>query len=191
MPKLIIIIDNYDSFTYNLYQLFLSSGNISVEVFRNDRISPDGISALHPSGIVISPGPGTPADSGISMNAIERFSREIPILGVCLGMQCINEVSGGKTVHAPVPCHGKKDMIFHEGKGVLKGIPSPFTAARYHSLVIQPSQEIEVTARTSDGIPMALIHRKIKSLQGVQFHPESFMTDYGMIIARNFLEVLR
>ena len=190
MNKRLLLIDNYDSFTYNLYQLFANIDNTEVEVFRHDAINPKDIEEKPPDGIIISPGPGDPSGAGISKDIVLHFNEKIPILGVCLGMQCINEVFGGKTILAPVPCHGKKDTVEHSGKSILKGLPSPFTAARYHSLITEVlSNDLRIIASNKEGIPMALMHRN-KYVHGVQFHPESFMTEHGEHMARNFLEML-
>jgi len=184
--KKLLMIDNYDSFTFNLFQLFASLG-VSVEVFRHDEITIDEILKRRPKWICISPGPKNPAQAGISKDVIRCFFDKIPILGVCLGMQAINEVFGGCTVHAPVPVHGKKDLIYHSGIGVFKGLPSPFWAARYHSLCVKPqSEDLIITAWSGDGVIMGLQH-KVYPLYGVQFHPESFMTEYGKELVLNFL----
>ncbi len=189
--KKLVIIDNYDSFTYNLVQLFSLLEKTVVKVYRNDKISLKELSALRPDGLIISPGPKNPDASGISKEAILYFSGKIPVLGVCLGMQCINEVYGGETIQAPLPCHGKRDTIIHKGEGLLKGLPSPLTVARYHSLIIVPkSEEIIISAKTKDNLPMAIIHKHIPSLWGVQFHPESFMTEQGSQMAQNFIDLI-
>ena len=183
----LVMIDNYDSFTYNLVQLF-SEFDLEVLVFRHDDIDLDGIAALNPDWLCISPGPKAPDQAGISKAAIARFYRAIPILGVCLGHQALNEVFGGVTVKAPIPVHGKRQQVFHRGQGVFKGLPSPFPAARYHSLMAHPtSPDLEVTAWTEDGVIMGLKHRHFP-LHGVQFHPESFLTSHGHALAANFLE---
>ncbi len=186
----LVMIDNYDSFTYNLVQL-LYAFDLEVIVRRHDAIDLAGIAALDPEWLCISPGPKAPADAGISKAVIAHFYREIPILGVCLGMQAINEVFGGTTVLAPVPVHGKRYQIFHQGQGLFAGLPSPFAAARYHSLMVQPAgSELQVTARSSDGVIMGLSHRRYP-LHGVQFHPESFLTEYGRELVANFLALRR
>jgi len=183
----LVMIDNYDSFTYNLVQLFYEF-DLEVLVFRHDEIDLDGIAALKPHWLCISPGPKAPAQAGISKAAIAHFHQHLPILGVCLGHQAINEVFGGVTVKAPTPVHGKRHQVFHTGRGVFKGLPSPFGAARYHSLMAQPtSPELEITAWTEDGVVMGLQHRRFP-LHGVQFHPESFLTSHGHALAANFLE---
>ncbi len=183
----LVMIDNYDSFTYNLVQLFYEF-DLEVAVFRNDRVSIEEIETMEPRWICISPGPKDPRHSGISRETVRRFAPRVPILGVCLGMQVINEVFGGKTLKAPVPVHGKRTRVDHNGRGILSRIPSPFLAARYHSLCIQPrSEDITVTAYSPDGVIMAIEHQ-LWPLFGVQFHPESFMSEHGIEIARNFLE---
>ncbi len=180
----LIIIDNYDSFTYNLVQLFSTFG-IKIQVFRNDRIGIDDIPDN--SYICISPGPKSPRDAGISKAVIERFYTKVPILGVCLGMQAINEVFGGKTQRAPIPVHGKRCTVTHNNESIFKGIPSPFKAARYHSLCCSPvACPLKVLATGPDGVVMAIRH-PLYPLFGVQFHPESFLSEYGEVIIRNFL----
>jgi anthranilate synthase component 2 len=182
----LVMIDNYDSFTYNLVQLFYEF-DLEVLVFRHDEIGLDGIAALNPDWLCISPGPKAPDQAGISKAAIAHFYRSIPILGVCLGHQALNEVFGGATVKAPIPVHGKRHPVFHTGQGVFKGLPSPFMAARYHSLMAHPtSPDLKVTATTEDGVIMGLKHRRFP-LHGVQFHPESFLTSHGHALAANFL----
>lgn len=182
----LVMIDNYDSFTYNLAQLFYEF-DLDVEVYRHDRITIDGIETRRPDWICISPGPKDPAHAGISKAVIAHFAPSVPILGVCLGMQAINEVFGGATVKAPEPRHGKRSQVFHRGRGILAGIPSPFVVARYHSLqVIIGSDTLVPLAHAEDGVVMALEHRSWP-LCGVQFHPESFMTEYGWELAANFL----
>lgn len=186
MNKLLVI-DNYDSFTYNLVQLF-KSFSLDIEVFRNDAITIKEVQEFSPDYILISPGPKTPEDSGISKSLIREFYKAVPILGVCLGMQCINEVFNGETIRALEPVHGKKTDLYHNGKGLYQGLPSPFKVARYHSLVIKrKSKELVETSRTSDGIIMGIQHVTYP-LFGVQFHPESFMTEYGREIAVHFLQ---
>ena len=184
----LVMIDNYDSFTYNLVQLFYEF-DLKVVVRRHDEIDLAGIEALRPDWLCISPGPKAPADAGISKAVIARFYKDIPILGVCLGMQAINEVFGGRTVLAPVPVHGKRHEIYHNGEAIFAGLPSPFGAARYHSLMVSPtSDELFITARSADNVIMGLSHRSYP-LHGVQFHPESFMTAYGRELAANFLRL--
>ncbi len=182
----LVMIDNYDSFTYNLVQLFYEFG-LEVLVYRHDAVTITQITAMEPDWLCISPGPKTPAQAGISKEVIARFHRQIPILGVCLGHQAINEVFGGATVRAPVPVHGKRSQVFHEGRGLFAGLPSPFAAARYHSLMADcTSPDLEVTALSEDGLIMGLSHR-VYPLHGVQFHPESFLTSHGRELAANFL----
>lgn len=183
---MILVIDNYDSFTWNLVQ-YLSELD-EVRTVRNDRVTLEEIGEMAPSHIVISPGPGTPDDSGISKDVIRAFQGRIPVLGVCLGHQALGAVFGGRVVRAGEPCHGKVSLIHHEGEGILEGLPAPFRATRYHSLVVEePSlpEELKVTARTADGTVMAMEHRD-HPLFGVQFHPESILTESGMDLLRNF-----
>jgi anthranilate synthase component 2 len=187
---MLLMIDNYDSFTYNLVQYF---GELKQEVvvFRNDEISLEEVAALRPAHIVISPGPCTPNEAGISVPLIKRFAGEIPILGVCLGHQSIGQAFGGKIVHAKQLMHGKVSTIHHAGQGVFSGIVEPFEATRYHSLVIEREslpQELEVTAWTDDGEIMGVRHRSLP-VEGVQFHPESILTQFGHDLLRNFLKV--
>ena len=183
----LVMIDNYDSFTYNLVQLFYEF-DLEVLVFRHDEIDLAGIAMLKPDWLCISPGPKAPDQAGISKMVIAHFHSRIPILGVCLGHQALNEVFGGATVKAPIPVHGKRHQVFHQGRGIFQGLPSPFGAARYHSLMAVPSSpELEVTAWTEDGVIMGLQHRAFP-LHGVQFHPESFLTDHGKALAANFLK---
>jgi len=183
----ILVIDNYDSFTHNLVQLFMLF-DLKILVCRSDKISIQQIDCLKPDYILISPGPKDPANAGISVSIVEAFADRIPILGVCLGMQCINEAMGGQTVKAPIPVHGKTSLVHHNNRSVFQGLPSPFTAARYHSLVVNVcSPELKITAKTDDGIIMGIEHSNLP-LFGVQFHPESFMTDHGLALIRNFLK---
>jgi anthranilate synthase component II len=195
---LIIVIDNYDSFTYNLVQYLgelaqeLPIGS-DIRVYRNDAIDIETINQLQPDGILISPGPGRPEDAGISLQLIAQLGSKIPILGVCLGHQSIGQVFGGNIVAAPTLMHGKTSPIYHESLGVFAGLDSPFTATRYHSLVIDPEtipDTLEVTAWVEDGTIMGVRHRDYPHLQGVQFHPESILTDQGKILLRNFLQSL-
>ncbi len=185
---MLLLIDNYDSFTFNLVQL-LGELNKAVFVAKNDEIGLDDIKKLEPSHIVISPGPGVPSGAGISLQAIERFSRHIPILGVCLGFQAIAEVFGARLLKAPKLFHGKTSSIYHDGRRLFERVESPFEAMRYHSWIIDPhgcDSEIEITAYTKDGIPMAL-QAKNFPVFGVQFHPESILTKEGKKIVKNFL----
>jgi anthranilate synthase/aminodeoxychorismate synthase-like glutamine amidotransferase len=186
---MLLLIDNYDSFTYNLYQ-YLSELGAEVEVRRNDQVTLDEIEALHPARIVVSPGPCTPNEAGLSCQIIERFGPRIPLLGVCLGHQAIGQVFGGRVIRAPEPMHGKTSLIYHQEQGVLEGLPSPFEANRYHSLIVERStlpDELEITANTDDGLIMGLRHRRYP-VEGVQFHPESIMTPAGKHLLRNFLQ---
>jgi anthranilate synthase/aminodeoxychorismate synthase-like glutamine amidotransferase len=185
---MLLLIDNYDSFTYNLYQ-YLSELGEEVKVARNDGITIDEIEKLAPERIVISPGPGRPEQGGISNEVILRFGERVPILGVCLGHQCIGQAYGGKVEHAGEIKHGKTSQIYHDGRGVFKGIPSPFPAVRYHSLAVKRDslpECLEVSAWTENDIIMGLRHKKYQ-VEGVQFHPESIMTKAGKDLLRNFL----
>ena len=185
---MILMIDNYDSFTYNLVQYIGELGQELV-VYRNDRIRIDEIERISPHGIVISPGPCTPNEAGISNDVIKAFAGKIPILGVCLGHQCIGQVYGGRVVRAPELMHGKTSQVYHHGGDLYEGIPSPFTATRYHSLVVERSslpESLEVTAETEDGVIMGVAHRQL-DVEGVQFHPESILTQDGMRLLSNFL----
>lgn len=186
------MIDNYDSFTYNLVQYFWELG-VEMEVFRNDRIRLADIDVGILEGIVLSPGPGTPADSGICPEIVREFAPDLPILGVCLGHQTIGEVFGGSVVRAPRLMHGKTSPVLHDGSDLFAGIPSPFEATRYHSLIVLESTlppEIEVTARTEEGEVMALAHRRYPT-RGVQFHPESILTLHGKTLLANFISLAR
>lgn len=184
----LIVIDNYDSFTFNLVQLFYEF-DLEVSVFRHDRVTLQRIEALRPDWICISPGPKDPAHAGISKAVVERFGATVPILGVCLGMQVMNEVFGGRTPKAPVPVHGKCSRVYHRSDGIFAGLPSPFWAARYHSLCVDiRSDALLTTATSEDGVVMGIQHHSWP-LCGVQFHPESFMTQYGMELVRNFLSL--
>lgn len=184
---MIIVIDNYDSFTYNLVQ-YLGELGAEMSVYRNDEISPIKIGALAPSHIVISPGPGTPDDAGISQAVIRELGPRIPVLGVCLGHQCIGQVYGGEVVRASELVHGKTSPVYHFGEDLFAGIPSPFDATRYHSLIVpQPlPDELEISAFTRSGQVMGLRHRRYP-IYGVQFHPESILTLQGKQILRNFI----
>ena len=187
---MLAIIDNYDSFTYNLVQYFGEMG-ADIQVFRNDRITLAELTALRPERLVISPGPCTPKESGISMAAIRHFAGRIPILGVCLGHQCIGEVFGGRVIRAPQPVHGKESLIQHDGKELFAGMPQPFAAVRYHSLVVERSSlpaALEVTATEPGGLVMALRHRDHPTF-GLQFHPESVFTESGKQLLVNFMKV--
>ena len=187
MTSRVLIIDNYDSFVYILAQ-YLGELGLNPIVFRNDKLTTDGVSDLDPDTILISPGPGTPDDSGISMELIEEFKEKIPIFGVCLGLQCIGEFFGGNVIRAPEVMHGKTSLIKHDGKGVFKSLPNPFEATRYHSLIVDRDtlpDDLEVTAETDDGLIMGLRH-KIFPVEGVQFHPESILTNVGYSLLENF-----
>ena len=189
---MIVIIDNYDSFTYNLAQ-YLGELGAEVQVHRNDAISPHEVKALNPSHIVISPGPGDPSDAGISRDIIRQLGPKIPTLGVCLGHQCIGQVHGGRVVGAPSLMHGKTSMIEHDGSDLYAGLPNPFEATRYHSLVVEPESLpdcLEVTSRTADGVIMGFRHRQFP-VEGVQFHPESILTFEGKKLLGNFLRRLK
>lgn len=190
MPPQVLIIDNYDSFTYNLVQ-FLGELEAEIEVFRNDRITCEEIAARAPSHLVISPGPCTPNEAGISMQAVEVFGGRIPLLGVCLGHQSIGQVFGGDIARGEAPVHGKTSDIFHDGLTVFAGVANPFTATRYHSLVVaQPIPAVlERSAWTKDGVVMGIRHRTLPALEGVQFHPESILTAPGKQILGNFLQM--
>lgn len=184
---MIIVIDNYDSFTYNLVQYLGEMGN-ELRVFRNNRVTLEEIEALKPSQIVISPGPGAPHEAGISEKVVQCFHKTIPILGVCLGHQAIGEVFGGKIVRAPSLMHGKTSPILHDSKTVFKGLPQGFPATRYHSLVVTDVPAcLEVSAQTREGVVMGLRHRNYP-VEGIQFHPESIMTVVGKQILSNFME---
>ena len=186
--SMLLMIDNYDSFTYNLVQYFGELGE-EVMVFRNDAISADEVLSVEPQHIVISPGPCTPNEAGVSVPMIERYSGKVPILGVCLGHQSIGQAFGGKIVHARQLMHGKTSPILHNNKGVFHGLPSPFVATRYHSLVIERESLpdcLEITAWTEDGEIMGIRHKTL-SVEGVQFHPESVLSEYGHKLLENFL----
>ncbi len=185
---MILVLDNYDSFTYNLAQ-YLGQLGCDVEVRRNDKISTEEIARRRPGKIVISPGPCTPQEAGISVELVQRFAGVIPILGVCLGHQAIGAAFGGKIVRAPKLFHGKTSEIQHDGKTIFRGLPQRFTATRYHSLIVERKslpKELEISAETSDGIIMGFRHKQ-HCIEGVQFHPESVLTGPGMQLLRNFL----
>lgn len=187
---MMLVIDNYDSFTYNLVQLLGELG-AELKVVRNDQISLDEIRAINPDQILISPGPCTPAEAGISMAVIRAFGPTIPVLGVCLGHQAIGAVYGGAVVRAPYLMHGKVSRIRHSGEGLFAGLPDPMTATRYHSLIVRREDlpaELEITAETEDGLIMAIKHRTFP-VYGVQFHPESILTEGGKQLLHNFLEL--
>ncbi len=186
MRARLLVIDNYDSFTFNLVQMFMLY-DLDIQVFLADRLSLETAEHQSPDYLLISPGPRDPAHAGLSIPLIRTWYRRIPVLGVCLGMQCLNEVFGGRTVRAPLPRHGKTSLIRHEGQTLFHGLASPFEAARYHSLMVDVrSEELEITALSDDDVPMGLSHPQYP-LHGVQFHPESFLTLDGGIIVENFL----
>lgn len=185
---MILLIDNYDSFTYNLYQ-FLCELGATVEVRRNDKLTVADVRLMAPEAIIISPGPCTPAEAGISVDLVRQLSGQVPILGVCLGHQAIGEAFGGDVVRAPLVMHGKTSKISHSGRGILAGLPNPFTATRYHSLVVEEStlpEVLQITARDEDGLMMAFQHREHPTY-GVQFHPESILTEGGHRLLANFI----
>jgi anthranilate synthase/aminodeoxychorismate synthase-like glutamine amidotransferase len=191
MGPRVLVLDNYDSFVYNLVQ---ELGELGAEpvVFRNDAIDVAGIRAERPDAVLISPGPGRPEDGGVSLAAIVELAGEIPLLGVCLGHQCIGQAYGGEIVAAPHLMHGKTSEIHHDGQGLFAGLPNPFVATRYHSLVVRPDsvpEELAVTATSTDGVVMGLRHRSL-AVEGVQFHPESVLTASGPALLANFLEQL-
>lgn len=186
---MLLMIDNYDSFTYNLVQYFGELG-VEVRTYRNDALTLQDIEALQPDRIVLSPGPCTPNEAGITLGVIERFAGRIPLLGVCLGHQAIGQAFGGRVVKAQRVMHGKIDTIDHDGRGVFRGQPSPYRVVRYHSLVVSEGDlpdVLEVSARTSDGEIAGLRHRRLP-VEGVQFHPESIESEHGLALLKNFLE---
>jgi anthranilate synthase component 2 len=185
---MLLMIDNYDSFTYNIVQ-YLGELGADVKVVRNDEVTVDQVKAMHPDRIVISPGPCSPNEAGISLGVIERLGRRVPILGVCLGHQAIGQAYGGKVVHAKALMHGKTSPVRHSGRGVFRGLPSPLTATRYHSLAVERESlpgALEVTAWTDDGEIMGFVHREFP-VEGVQFHPESILTEHGHALLASFL----
>jgi anthranilate synthase component II len=192
---MILVIDNYDSFTYNLVQYLGELGREldiakDIRVYRNDRITLSEIIALQPDGILISPGPGRPEDAGVSLDIIRKLGTDYPILGVCLGHQSIGQVFGGNVVAAPILMHGKTSEIYHDGTGVFRGLDNPFTATRYHSLVIDRDSCpdcLEINAWVEDGTIMGVRHRDYPHIEGVQFHPESILTESGKQLLKNFL----
>ena len=187
---MLALIDNYDSFTYNLVQYFGELG-ADIQVFRNDKVTLAELIALHPTHLVVSPGPGDPLkDGGISAQAMLNFSGKIPVLGVCLGHQCLGAIYGGRVDRAPKLMHGKTSPVTHNGRGIFKDIPTPFEAMRYHSLIVYPPvpDELEVTASTPEGEIMGLQHKQYPTF-GVQFHPESILTEHGKKILQNFLNL--
>jgi anthranilate synthase component 2 len=186
MRATLLVIDNYDSFTFNLVQMFRRY-DLDISVFRADALSVDDVARQRPDYVLVSPGPKSPSAAGISTELIRRCHVEFPILGVCLGMQCINEAFGGTTVHAPLPKHGKTSAVRHDGLGLFAGVPQPLTVARYHSLAVSAvSEQLRINACSEDGVAMALQHVR-HPLFGVQFHPESFLTEHGFALVENFL----
>ena len=188
---MILVIDNYDSFTYNLVQ-YLGELGAQIQVRRNDQITVGEIEAMKPARLLISPGPGRPEDAGITMDVLRRFGSEMPILGVCLGHQAIGMAYGGVVCRATAPMHGKTSTVVHDGKGVFAGLGAPFQAGRYHSLVISNDQvpgELEVAARTKEDNTIMAVRHRAYPVHGVQFHPESVLTDEGRRILRNFIEL--
>ena len=188
---MILLIDNYDSFTYNLVQ-YLGELGAEVEVYRNDELTPDEVFNKNPEGIVISPGPSDPDHAGICMDVIKTAAeKNTPLLGVCLGHQCMGQIYGGKVVRAPAPMHGKTSMMEHKGKSVFKGLPNPFEATRYHSLIVEKETLpdcFEITS-TADNLIMGMMHKE-HPLHGVQFHPESIATEHGHDLLKNFLDLI-
>jgi len=187
---MVFVLDNYDSFTYNLVQ-YMGELGAEMTVRRNDELTPEEVEALHPDRILLSPGPCTPQEAGISIPLIQHFAGKLPILGVCLGHQAIGAAFGGKVVRAPKLMHGKTSEVIHDGRTLFSGIASPMTCTRYHSLIVAEDglpRELEITARTEDGIIMGLRHRKYP-IEGVQFHPESVLTHDGKQLIKNFLEL--
>ena len=195
---MIIVIDNYDSFTYNLVQYLGELGEEfpvakNIEVYRNDKIDLETIRLLKPDGIVISPGPGRPDDAGVSLEIIKELGPTLPVLGVCLGHQCIGQIFGGRVIAAPVLMHGKTSEIYHTEEGVFQGLDKPFNATRYHSLIVERyslPDILEITAWIEGGMIMGLRHRQYPHIQGVQFHPESILTGQGKALLRNFVKDL-
>jgi para-aminobenzoate synthetase component II len=187
---MLLVIDNYDSFTYNLVQ-YLGELGAAMQIFRNDEITVDGIDELSPEKILISPGPGTPDGAGITLPVIGRFAGRVPILGVCLGHQAIGQHFGGKVVRGPEPVHGKPVTVKHDGKSLFAGIEGEFQAGRYHSLVVERDSlpdSLEITAESPDGLIMGLRHKELP-VEGVQFHPESILTEHGKLLLSNFLNI--
>ena len=189
MAPRVVVIDNYDSFVYNLVQ-YLGELGADPVIFRHDEVTVEEVLALDPDAVLISPGPGRPEDAGASNDIIARFAGHRPVLGVCLGHQCIGQVFGGSVVRAPTVVHGKTSLVYHRGDGLLAGLPEPFEATRYHSLVVDPGSvppDLEVTATTDDGVVMAIRHRRFQ-VEGVQFHPESILTVAGKALMANFVD---
>ena len=190
MAPRVVVIDNYDSFVYILVQ-YLGELGADIHIHRNDEITVDEIAALEPDAILVSPGPGTPDDAGISLQVIQELGSTIPVLGVCLGHQSIGEAFGGNVIRAPYLMHGKTSAIHHDNREVFEGLPQDFTATRYHSLIVERESlpdELEISAETADGLIMGLRHKQY-AVEGVQFHPESILTDVGKTLLQNFLDV--
>ncbi len=188
MKKRVVVVDNYDSFTYNLVQYVETLGG-ECDVRLNDRVTVDEIRQARPAGVLLSPGPGNPDEAGVTLSVIRELAGEVPIFGVCLGHQAIGQAFGGNVVRAPELMHGKTSGIEHDGRGIFQGVPSPFEATRYHSLIVEEKgfpDALEVTARTAKGEIMGLRHRKL-AVEGVQFHPESILTDHGLRLIENWL----
>jgi anthranilate synthase component II len=188
MGPRVLVVDNYDSFVYNLAQ-YLGELGATPLVHRHDALDLDQVDELSPDAVLVSPGPGRPEDAGLSNDVIRHMAGRVPVLGVCLGHQCIGQIYGGSVVRAPQVVHGRTSLVHHDGRGVLAGLPNPFEATRYHSLVVERAglpQELEVTAETDDGVVMGLRHRQV-DVEGVQFHPESILTASGHDLLRNFL----
>jgi anthranilate synthase/aminodeoxychorismate synthase-like glutamine amidotransferase len=188
VKKRVVVVDNYDSFTYNLVQYVETLGG-ECDVRLNDRVTIDQIRQLKPSGVLLSPGPGNPDEAGITLSVIRELAGELPIFGVCLGHQAIGQAFGGKVVRAPELMHGKTSGIEHDGRSIFRGLPSPFEATRYHSLIVEEHgfpETLEISARTAKGEIMGLRHRKL-AVEGVQFHPESILTDHGLRLIENWL----
>lgn len=189
---MLLVIDNYDSFTYNLVQ-YLGELEVTMRIFRNDGISPEEALKLQPQGLLISPGPCSPNEAGVSLSLLEAFAGKVPVFGVCLGHQCIGQAFGGKVVRAARLMHGKTSPIHHRGTDLFRGLPSPFAATRYHSLVVERESFpacLEVTAETAEGEIMGLRHRELP-IWGVQFHPESLATEHGLALMGNFLNLMQ
>ena len=191
MKDKLLVIDNYDSFTFNLVQMF-GQFDLDISVYRNKEIGKAELSAIAPDYLMISPGPKSPKHSGITMRAISEYYQKVPVLGVCLGMQCINELFGGETVRSHPPVHGKTSAVNHDMKGIFSQVPNPFQAVRYHSLQVYLHAEspLRVAAQSEDGTIMAVSHPKLP-VYGIQFHPESFLTEHGYTIVQNFLDAKR
>jgi anthranilate synthase component II len=189
----VLVVDNYDSFVYNLVQ-YLGELGVEPVVHRHDALTVDDAIALDPDGVLVSPGPGRPEDAGVSNGVIRHFTGRRPVLGVCLGHQCLGQIYGGDVVRAPQVMHGKTSMVHHDGKGIFRDLPNPFEATRYHSLIVDRASvpdELEVSAETTDGIVMGLRHREHPTTEGVQFHPESILTAGGHDLVANFVRSLR